>query len=54
MRALKRLMLLLVAVGIFLPSVDAWPKNNKKPNYKYKAPKLKYKKPKIKGHKAAH
>lgn len=50
MRALKRLMLLLVAIGIFLPTVEAWPRHNKKPDYRYKVPNLKYKKVKIKGH----
>jgi hypothetical protein len=54
MRALKRLLLLLVPVGIFLPTVDAWPRHNKKPDYRYKVPKLKYKKPKIQGHKVHH
>jgi hypothetical protein len=55
MRALKRFILLLLAVGILLPSVDAKPKhNNKKVSYKYKAPKYKYKKPKIKGQRKVH
>ena len=54
MRALKSLMLLLVAAGIFLPSADAWPGRHKKPDYRYKVPKLKYKKAKIKGHKVHH
>ena len=54
MRALQRLLLLLIAAGIFLPSLDAWPGHKKKPDYRYKTPKLKYKKPKIKGHKAHH
>ena len=54
MRVLKRLLLLLVAVGIFLPSIEAWPHRSNRPNYKYKAPKYKYKKPQIKGHKVHH
>ena len=54
MRALKSLLLLLVAAGIFLPAADAWPRRHKKPDYRYKVPKLKYKKPKIKGHKVHH
>jgi hypothetical protein len=55
MRALKHLMLLLLAVGILLPSADARPKhNNKKANYKYKVPKNKYKKPKISGGRRVH
>ena len=54
MRALKSLMLLLVAAGILVPPADAWPRHNKKPDYRYKTPKLKYKKPKIKGHKVHH
>lgn len=51
MRALTRLLLLLAAAGILLPSVDAKPKHAKKVDYRYKVPKLKYHKPKIKGHK---
>lgn len=54
MRALKLLILLLVATGILLPTAEAWPRHNKRPNYKYKTPKLKYKKPRIKGHKVHH
>ena len=54
MRALKCLMLTLVAAGILVPSVDAAPKHGKRPDYRYKTPKLKYKKPKIKTQKVRH
>ena len=54
MRALKCLLIGLVALGFSLPSADAWPKHHKKPDYRYKTPKLKYKKPKVNKHKVHH
>ena len=55
MRSLTRFVFLVLAVAIVLPNVaDAWPKHNKRPDYRYKVPNLKYHKPKIKGHSAHH
>jgi len=52
MRTLAHLLLFVLAIGVIVPSADAWPKHTKKPDYRYKTPNLKYKKPKIKGHSA--
>ena len=60
MRHFKRLLLLLVALGLLIPYAAAAVKSRNpnqrhaKQDYRYKAPKLKYKAPKIKGHKPRH
>jgi hypothetical protein len=62
MRHLTRLVLLLIALAILVPSGARAAGSSRNPNqrhakqnYKYKVPKLKYKAPKVKGHhKARH
>jgi hypothetical protein len=61
MRHLTRLIVLLSALAILIPSAGAAAAKPRNPNqrhakqdYRYKVPKLKYKAPKIKGHKAQH